>query len=88
MSIISTPETLLQEALQMSPQDRLFMAEALERSFSQGEFATPEIAAAWAEEASRRADAFAKGELSGEDWNIAFEKMQERLNHDRAARSA
>ena len=83
-----TRDALLQEALQMSPQDRLFMAEALERSFDHGDFATPEIAGAWAAEATRRADAYAKGELSGEDWKMAFEKMQERLKLDRAARSA
>ena len=40
-------EQLAQEALALPPADRTYLADVLERSLTNGEFTTPEIAAEW-----------------------------------------
>lgn len=60
-------EHVFQEALALPPEDRAFLAERLDESLSQGDFASPEIAAAWTAEIDRRIAAYERGEL--QVWN-------------------
>ena len=55
-------EQIVQQALALPPEDRIFVADALEQSLTSGEFATPEIAAAWIAEIERRISAYDRGE--------------------------
>jgi len=58
-----TRETVLQAALLLSPDDRALLVEDLVESLDRGEFATPEIAAAWSAEIDRRIAAYDRGEI-------------------------
>jgi hypothetical protein len=54
-------EQIVQEALSLAPEDRAFVADALEQSLSSGSFASPAIAEAWAHEIERRLAAYDRG---------------------------
>jgi hypothetical protein len=70
-------DEVLQQALALAAEDRAFVAEALEESLTPGDFATPEIAAAWADEIERRAEACERGEMPAADWRAAMVRLRE-----------
>ena len=72
-----TRNEVLQQAMSLDVEDRAFVAEALEGSLQPTDFATPEIAAAWAKEIERRAEAFERGEMPADDWRIAIERLRQ-----------
>ena len=78
-----TRNEVLQQALSLEVEDRAFLAEALESSLKPADFASPEIAAAWAAEIERRSDAYERGEMPAEDWRIVMARLREiaRLSH-------
>jgi hypothetical protein len=47
-------DQIVEQAMPLSPEDRIFVADALEQSLAGEGFATPEIASAWAAEVERR----------------------------------
>ena len=63
-------EHVLQEALALPPEDRAFLAEHLEQSLHHGEFALPEVAAAWTAEIDRRIAAYDRGEIQASDADV------------------
>lgn len=72
----SPRDEVLQKALSLDVEDRAFVAEALEESLTAADFATPEIAAAWASEIERRAQACERGEMPAEDWRIVIARLR------------
>jgi putative addiction module component (TIGR02574 family) len=68
-------EQVLHDALALPPEDRAFLADHLERSLPPGQFASPEIAAAWTAEIDRRIAAYDRGELQASDATASIERM-------------
>ena len=56
-------DQIVEQALSLPPEDRAFVADALEQSLASGGFASPEIAEAWVEEIERRLAAYDRGEV-------------------------
>jgi putative addiction module component (TIGR02574 family) len=81
---MSHREQVLQEALALPPEDRVFVADQLEQSLSHGEFASPEISAAWNDEIERRLAAYDRGESQSADADAALEAMRRILIEHRA----
>ena len=65
-------EQILQDALALPPDDRAFVVDQLEQSLDKGGFASPEIAAAWAEEIGQRVAAYDRGEIQAEDADVVL----------------
>lgn len=79
-------EQIVQEALALPPEDRTFVADVLEQSLANGEFATPEIAAEWTAEIDRRIAAYDRGETQAVDGRIVLERLRARLEEHRVRR--
>jgi Putative addiction module component len=71
-------EEIVQQALTLSLEDRAYVADVIEQSLGNGEFATPEIGAAWMAEIERRAQAFERGETTAEDWRTVISRLRSR----------
>jgi hypothetical protein len=69
-------EQILQDALALAPDDRAFVVDRLEQSLNSGGFASPEIAAAWAQEIGQRVSAYERGEIQAEDADIVLPRMR------------
>lgn len=80
-------EAVLQEALLLSPNDRALLVDALEESLDHGEFATPEIAAAWSEEIDRRIAAYKRGETKALTVEQAMNQLRRSPSERRAERT-
>ena len=74
---MSTREEVAEQALALSAEDRAYVADVIEQSFK-GEFATPELAAAWMAEIERRASAYERGETVAEDWRTVLSRLRTR----------
>jgi putative addiction module component (TIGR02574 family) len=75
---MSTREEIIQQALSLPVEDRAYVADAIEQSLGRGDFATPEIAAAWMAEIERRALAYERGETTAEDWRTVISRLRAR----------
>lgn len=73
----SSRDQILERALALAPEDRAYLAEALESSLSPHDFETPEIAAAWFAEIERRAVACERGEMPVADWRTVMARLRE-----------
>lgn len=80
-------DQILEQALALPPEDRAFVADALEQSLSTGGCATPEIAAAWAVEIKRRLEAYDRGEMEAVDGDTFLEDAHKSLLEHRARRA-
>jgi putative addiction module component (TIGR02574 family) len=69
-------EQVLQDALALPPEDRAFVVERLDQSLPHGEFASPEIAAAWSAEIDRRIAAYERGETQASDTDASIARMR------------
>lgn len=76
-------DVVLQQALALDADDRAYIAEALEQSLSPSDFATPEIAEAWAAEIERRAAAYEQGEMPAEDWRTVIARLRQSAQRTR-----
>ncbi|HWB14127.1 MAG TPA: addiction module protein [Pirellulales bacterium] len=72
-------ERIAEEALRLSPEDRLYLADRLEQSLPHAGFASPELAQASATEVTRRLDAYDSGESKAVDFDAAIEGIRRRL---------
>ena len=79
-------EEVIQQAMALPAGDRAYVADVLELSLTRGEFATPEAAAAWAEEIERRVAAYDRGELPAAGVATALERIRSQLANHRARR--
>jgi putative addiction module component (TIGR02574 family) len=85
---MTSREQILQDALALAPEDRVFVVNQLEQSLDQGGFASPEIAAAWAQEIGQRVAAYDRGEIQAEDADIVLRRMRHYLaEHRRKAQA-
>ena len=78
---------VLEEALELSPEDRALLAVALEASLdeSSGDEGTPEsVERAWAEEAQRRFDAIVEGHSKPRSASEVIADIRNRLQASRA----
>lgn len=82
-----TRDVVLQEALLLSPGDRAMLVDALEESLDHGEFATPEIAAAWSKEIDRRLGAYHRGETQAVTVDQAMNHIHHSLAEQRATQT-
>jgi putative addiction module component (TIGR02574 family) len=87
---MSDRDHIVEQALTLTPADRAYVADMLEQSLTNGGFATPEIAAAWAEEVERRIAAYDRGDVQAVGAEMAVDRMRRYLieHHTRKARSA
>jgi hypothetical protein len=84
---MATRDQILNDALALPLEDRAFVAEQLEGSLVNGEFASPEIAAAWTAEIERRIAAYDRGELLAADADTSVARMRAYLTEHRARKS-
>lgn len=77
-------EQIAEQALALPPEDRTYLADVLERSLTNGEFASPEIAAEWSAEIDRRMAAYDRGDTQSGDAVTALERIRARLAKHRA----
>lgn len=87
-------DALLAKVLALPRADREFIAERIDETLdqetnaSQGAFATPEIAQAWADEVERRIDMIDKGLVKPLPADIALREAREHLDRLRAGRAS
>ncbi len=82
-----TRDEVAREALALPPDDRAYIADVLEQSLTSGEFATVEIAKAWAAEIERRIDCHDRGESRAMDGESAIQRIRQYLAERRAAKA-
>jgi len=80
-------DQVLQEALALPPEDRAFLADHLERSLNLGQFASPDVAAAWTAEIERRIAAYERGEHPASDADTSLARMRDFLADHRARKA-
>jgi putative addiction module component (TIGR02574 family) len=81
---MSSRDQILQEALALQPEDRVFVADQLEQSLNSGDFALSEFSAAWSDEIERRLAAYDRGEVKADEAEVAVERMRRFLADHRA----
>ena len=84
---MTTREQIAQQALALAPEDRTYIADLLESSLSNGEFASQEVAAAWVAEIERRIDAYDRGATQATDVAVALERMRRTLEEHRTRKA-
>jgi putative addiction module component (TIGR02574 family) len=77
---MTSREQILQDALALAPEDRAFVVDQLEQSLDKGGFASPEIAAAWAQEIGQRVAAYDRGEIQAENDDVVMRRMRRFLS--------
>jgi putative addiction module component (TIGR02574 family) len=85
---MSQREQILQQAMQLPPDDRAYVADVLEQSLNGIGFATPELTEAWAVEIERRISAYDRGELPATDGDSALNRVRQALADFRARKVA
>ena len=71
-------DQIIEQALSLAPEDRAFVAEAIEQSIASNGFASLEIERAWAAEIERRRAAYERGESAA----IDGARLPPRINAD------
>jgi putative addiction module component (TIGR02574 family) len=79
-------EEIAREALNLSPEDRAYVADVLERSLDTGDV-PEEIASAWSKEIDRRIAAYDRGETQAVDFETSLAQVREALAKHRAQRT-
>ncbi len=77
-------DQIIQQAMNLSPEDREYVADLLEGSLPAGEFPSLGIAEAWSIEIDRRIAAYDRGETSAIDMETAIRHMHQALDSHRA----
>jgi putative addiction module component (TIGR02574 family) len=85
---MSQREVILSQALQLAPQDRAYVADALEQSLESAGLATPDLSKAWAAEVERRLAAYDRGEMPASDAGPAMDRLRQILADLHARRVA
>jgi putative addiction module component (TIGR02574 family) len=79
-----TRDEIVQQALALGPEDRAYVADAIERSLETADVASPELGAAWAAEIERRLTAYDRGELPATEMTAAMQRIRAQLEKHRA----
>ena len=77
-------EQIVEQALELNREDRLYLADVLEQSLSSGEFEAGEVATAWAAEIEQRIAAYDRGEIHAAGVDAAFDRIRKQLADHRA----
>lgn len=85
--MMSQVDQIAQQALNLDPDDRAYLADLLEQSLPGQGFATPEIADAWSKELDRRIAAYERGETRAMDLETSLDQMRDALALHRAKKS-
>jgi putative addiction module component (TIGR02574 family) len=85
---MSLRDEIAKQALSLPPEDRVYLADQLEQSLPHDEFATAEIAMAWASEVDRRLDAFDSGQTQAAGFDEVMHRLRQRLAEYRAGKAA
>jgi len=85
---ITGRDDVLRQALTLSPQDRAFVADALEDSLPTPSLHSPQLAEEWSREIDRRIAAFDRGESTAIDFEAAVNHMRQALIAHRESRTA
>jgi putative addiction module component (TIGR02574 family) len=83
---MSNRDQIVEQALSLAPEDRAYVADALEQSLTSGAFASPEIEQAWAEEIERRLASYDRGEVKAVE-GARLAHIRQRLAERRAQRA-
>jgi putative addiction module component (TIGR02574 family) len=81
---VTLREQIVQQALTLAPGDRVYVADVLEQSLSDGGFSSAEIAAEWAAEVERRMAAYDRGEVQGNDVEAVVDRLRQQPAEHRA----
>jgi putative addiction module component (TIGR02574 family) len=81
---MSPRDAVLQQALNLSEDDRAYVAVALEQSLSLPDSISEEAAAAWSQEINRRLAAYDRGETTAIGFEESLEHMRQALAEHRA----
>jgi putative addiction module component len=81
-----TLDAILQEARQLSVEDRAFLADVLEGSLDRDDFASKEISALWSAEIDHRIAAYLRGESISTDIETAMDRVSKSLENLRSQR--
>ena len=73
-------DEIVKQALTLSPADRAYVVDVLDKSLVDEGFATPEIARAWVEEIERRIEAHDQGKSRSIDIDTALARMRQALD--------
>jgi putative addiction module component (TIGR02574 family) len=76
-------DQIIQQALTLSPEDREYVVDHLERSLPVTDFLSDDIAQAWSEEIDRRIAAYDRGETEATDFETAKQQMRHTLQAHR-----
>lgn len=81
-------DEVVRQALSLDAEDRVFLADALEQSLTEGGFATAEIEAAWSAEIDRRIAAYDRGEVHAQDLETSLARIRQHLADHRSRKVA
>jgi hypothetical protein len=81
---VTLREQIIQQALTLAPGDRVYVADVLEQSLTDGGFSSAEIAAEWASEVERRMAAYDRGEIEANDVEGVVDRLRQQLAEHRA----
>jgi len=81
-------DEIVQQALSLPPEDRAYVAELLEESLQECDFATQEVADAWSREIDRRIQAYKRGETTPVDADVALQHMRNALEEHRSKQAS
>jgi putative addiction module component (TIGR02574 family) len=84
---MSNRDEIARQALALPPDERAYVADVIEQSLSSGDFATTEIAEAWAAEIERRIQAYDRGETHALDGQTSVERIRKMLADRRAGKA-
>jgi len=85
---MSMREQVTQQALALNPEDRLYLADVLERSLAPSEAVHADVADEWAEELERRLDAFDRDATKAADSEVSIAEIRRKLAEHRARKNA
>lgn len=80
-------DQIARQAMTLSPEDREYVADLLERSLLVGEFRSEEIADAWSQEIDRRIAGYDRGETTAVDFDVALDNMRQALETHRSRKA-
>jgi putative addiction module component (TIGR02574 family) len=81
---MTTAEIVRDQALRLSAEERAMLARDLLESLETSE-SPAVVEAEWAQEIEARAEAYEKGEMTADDWQISLERARQRLRERRHA---
>jgi len=80
-------DQIVEQAMSLAPEDRAYVADALEQSLTSGGLASPDVALAWAEEIERRLAAYDRGDIKATDADATLDRLRRQFSERRGQRT-